>query len=163
MASPSPQSLPWHHRFRTRLFVAIFPILPAVTAASLWIAESLFSGAPESSADDAQRAVRCALAMRQTHNQLNSQSEFSLEVGIATGTVVAGCMGSEKCLNYTVLGHRVNLATRLCGIAAAGQILIDDATQSRLPEGSTIAPLPPARLKGIAEAVQAYSVTELPT
>jgi class 3 adenylate cyclase len=121
-------------------------------------------GAPESSADDAQRAVRCALAMRQTRNQLNSQSQFPLEIGIgiATGTVVAGCMGSEKRLNYTVLGHRVNLAARLCGIAAAGQILIDDATQSHLPEDAVITPLPAARLKGIADEVLTYSVTEMP-
>jgi class 3 adenylate cyclase len=121
-------------------------------------------GAPESSDNDAQHAVRCALAMRQTRNQLNSQSQFPLEIGIgiATGSVVAGCMGSEKRLNYTVLGHRVNLAARLCGIAAAGQILIDDATQSRLPENAVTTPLPPARLKGIAEEVLAYSVTEMP-
>ena len=120
-------------------------------------------GAPESSADDAQRTVRCALAMRQTRNHLNSQSQFPLEIGIgiATGSVVAGCMGSEKRLNYTVLGHRVNLAARLCGIAAAGQILIDDATQLRLPENAVTTPLPPARLKGIAEEVQAYSVIEM--
>jgi class 3 adenylate cyclase len=121
-------------------------------------------GAPESSENDAQHAVRCALAMRQTRNQLNSQSQFPLEIGIgiATGSVVAGCMGSEKRLNYTVLGHRVNLAARLCGIASAGQILIDDATQSRLPENAVTTPLPPARLKGIAEEVQASSVTEMP-
>jgi class 3 adenylate cyclase len=61
-----------------------------------------------------------------------------------------------------VLGHRVNFAARLCGIASAGQILIDDATQSRIPPDSQLTPLPPARLKGIAEEVQTYTVTALP-
>lgn len=121
-------------------------------------------GAPESSKDDAQNAVLCALAMRQSRSQLNNQSKFPLEIGIgiATGTVVAGCMGSEKRLNYTVLGHRVNLAARLCGIAAAGQVLIDDSTQAQLPANAVVTSLPPARLKGIAEEIQAYSVVEMP-
>jgi class 3 adenylate cyclase len=117
-------------------------------------------GAPETADDDAQRAVRCALAMRQTRARLNATSSTPLEIGIgiATGTVVAGCMGSEKRLNYTVLGHRVNLAARLCGIAATGQILIDDVTRSRLDEAIETTALPLIRLKGIAEEVQAHSV-----
>lgn len=117
-------------------------------------------GAPESRPDDAVRAVRCALAMRQARAQLNAEDHLPLEVGIgiATGQVVAGCMGSEKRLNYTVIGHRVNLAARLCGLAAAGQIVIDDATRARLPAEVAVATLPPARLKGISEPVPSFAV-----
>jgi class 3 adenylate cyclase len=121
-------------------------------------------GAPESAPDDAERAVRCAIAMRETRTQLNASSATPLEIGlgIATGSVIAGCMGSQQRLNYTVLGHRVNLAARLCGIAAAGQILIDDTTRQSLPLESVIDPLPLARLKGIADEVQVYAVLSLP-
>jgi len=121
-------------------------------------------GAPESAPDDAERAVRCALSMRETRAQLNATSTTPLEIGlgIATGTVIAGCMGSQQRLDYTVLGHSVNLASRLCGIAAAGQILIDETTQQRLPAEAEITPLPFARLKGIADEVQAYAVLSLP-
>ena len=121
-------------------------------------------GAPDSALDDAERAVRCALSMRATRAQLNATSTTPLEIGlgIATGTVIAGCMGSQQRLDYTVLGHSVNLASRLCGIAAAGQILIDETTQKRLPAEAEITPLPFARLKGIADEVQAYAVLSLP-
>lgn len=121
-------------------------------------------GAPESQPDDALRAVRCALAMRAARARLNQHSPHPLEIGIgiATGTVVAGCMGSQKRLDYTVLGHRVNLASRLCDVASAGQILIDDATRSHLPGGASIDALPQARLKGISSEVRAYAVLALP-
>ncbi len=117
-------------------------------------------GAPESTEDDALRAVRCALAMRATRARLNREAENPLEVGIgiATGQVVAGCMGSEKRLNYTVIGQRVNLAARLCSQAAAGQIVIDEATLALLPDGFELTSLPPARLKGISEPVCSYAV-----
>lgn len=121
-------------------------------------------GAPESAHDDAERAVRCALSMREARAKLNATSTTPLEIGlgIATGTVIAGCMGSQQRLDYTVLGHRVNLAARLCGIASAGQILIDEATRQRLPAETELSPLPPTRLKGIAEEVQAHAVLGLP-
>ncbi len=117
-------------------------------------------GAPESGGDDAARAVRCALAMRKERARLNQDASLPLEVGIgiATGQVVAGCMGSEKRLNYTVVGHRVNLAARLCGLAAAGQIVIDDETCAQLPASLAVSPLPPARLKGISDLVPCHAV-----
>ncbi len=76
-------------------------------------------GAPVSTGADALSAVQCALSMLQVRRALNQTSKHSLEVGIgiATGSVVAGCMGSDQRLSYTVLGHRVNLASRLCSIA----------------------------------------------
>jgi class 3 adenylate cyclase len=122
-------------------------------------------GAPESAPDDAERAVRCALAMQGTRARLNQSAGVPLEIGIgiATGTVIAGCMGSEKRLNYTVIGHRVNLGARLCGIASAGQVVVDDATQARLPPSFSLIPLQPTRLKGLSGEVLSYLVQPGPT
>jgi class 3 adenylate cyclase len=55
--------------------------------------------------------------MIEERERLNRSSKYVLRIGIgmATGPVVAGCMGSQDRLNYTVLGERVNLASRICG------------------------------------------------
>jgi len=117
-------------------------------------------GAPETAPDDAQRAVACAIAMQHARSKLNASSKVPLEIGIgiATGTVIVGCMGSKKRLNYTVLGHRVNLASRLCSTAGAGQIIIDDITRHHLPSNLTVTPLQPIRLKGISAEIQSYAI-----
>ncbi|MEM0970857.1 MAG: adenylate/guanylate cyclase domain-containing protein, partial [Verrucomicrobiota bacterium] len=93
-------------------------------------------GALKSYGNDAANAVRCAQEMIREREQLNAahSTPLHLGVGIATGQVVAGCMGSVDRLNYTVLGARVNLAARLCGQAAPSQILIDDLTRQQVTD-----------------------------
>ncbi|WP_395740645.1 adenylate/guanylate cyclase domain-containing protein [Prosthecobacter sp.] len=117
-------------------------------------------GAPQSTGEDAVKAVQCALSMLQVRRRLNEVSKHSLEVGIglATGPVVAGCMGSDQRLSYTVLGHRVNLASRLCSIAQAGEIIMDGETYEDSKSFIQAAPMPPMQLKGISEAVHPWRV-----
>jgi class 3 adenylate cyclase len=117
-------------------------------------------GAPVSTGADALSAVQCALSMLQVRRHLNQTSKHSMEVGIgvATGSVVAGCMGSDQRLSYTVLGHRVNLASRLCSIAQAGQIVMDAETYAEAQELIQAEPMPPMQLKGISEPVHPWRV-----
>lgn len=117
-------------------------------------------GAPQSTGEDAVRAVQCALSMLAVRRKLNGVSKHSLEVGIglATGPVVAGCMGSDQRLSYTVLGHRVNLASRLCSIAQAGEIVMDDETYADAKSMIQAEPMPAMQLKGISEAVHPWRV-----
>ncbi|MFN0075893.1 MAG: adenylate/guanylate cyclase domain-containing protein [Prosthecobacter sp.] len=117
-------------------------------------------GAPVSTGADAAHAVQCALRMLQVRRHLNQTSKHSLEVGIglATGSVVAGCMGSDQRLSYTVLGHRVNLASRLCSIAQAGEIVMDAETYAEAQELIQAEPMPPMQLKGISEPVHPWRV-----
>jgi len=115
-------------------------------------------GAPKSYGDDPRLAVDCALEMLAVRRRLNETSKHHVEMGIsiATGEMVAGCMGSEDRLNYTVLGDRVNLASRLCSKARAGELVIDEATHAALKgafEADTIDPMP---LKGFSQLVAAY-------
>ena len=115
-------------------------------------------GAPLSTGEDALRAVQCAEEMLRVRRALNASSRHSLEVGIglATGSVVAGCMGSDQRLSYTVLGHRVNLASRLCSIAQAGEIIMDEETYTDSQAIIHAEPMPPMQLKGISEPVHPW-------
>lgn len=114
-------------------------------------------GAPKSYGQDALNAARCAARMMEERRRLNAASRRHVDIGIglATGEVVAGCMGSQDRLNYTVLGDRVNLAARLCSHAGRGEIIIDQATADLLAGALVVEPLPPLLLKGFSGAVKA--------
>jgi len=115
-------------------------------------------GAPKSYGADPTHAARCALAMIEERHTLNRSSHHQVEIGIglASGEVVAGCMGSEDRLNYTVLGERVNLAARLCSHAGRMEVLIDESTLGQLPSDTQAVSLPALRLKGFTETVEAF-------
>jgi class 3 adenylate cyclase len=117
-------------------------------------------GAPVSHETDTLNAALCALALVRERENLNATSRHQLKIGIgiATGKVVAGCMGSFDRLNYTVLGERVNLASRLCSQAGPGQIVIDQTTRERLGGAITAVPLAALNLKGFSENVVAYEL-----
>ena len=120
-------------------------------------------GAPVSHETDTLNAARCAIALMREREALNATSRHQLKmgIGIATGSAVAGCMGSFDRLNYTVLGERVNLASRLCSQAAAGQIVIDETTRRKLDGQIAATPLPALNLKGFTENVVAYELKEI--
>lgn len=121
-------------------------------------------GVPQEYGEDAVNAVRCALAMIAERKKLNEGSEYPIQIGIgvATGEVVAGCMGSAQRLNYSVLGDRVNLAARLCSKAQAGEVIIDEATAALMPEGGQLKPLEEVTLKGFKTPVTLYAISSLP-
>ncbi|MEZ5384248.1 MAG: adenylate/guanylate cyclase domain-containing protein [Prosthecobacter sp.] len=120
-------------------------------------------GAPKSYGNDAEDALRCAWEMMQERDRLNREVKEPLRIGIgiATGKVVAGCIGAENRSDYTVVGERVNLAARLCSSAAAGQILVDDATHGKTAAVGVFETLEPLTLKGFAQPVPAYRVTSV--
>lgn len=121
-------------------------------------------GAPKSYGHDAVSAVRCAWRMIRERERMNATSAQPLRIGIgiATGPALAGCMGSEKRLNYTVIGERVNLAARLCSKAGPMEIVIDEATRAKLPPGFETQTLEALELKGFAEPVVAYQIKSVP-
>jgi class 3 adenylate cyclase len=82
---------------------------------------------------------------------------------VASGKALAGRMGSEARLNYTVLGPRVNLASRLCGQAGRMEIVIDETTYAACKDMASVEKLPELKLKGFSEPVQAYKITALRT
>ena len=121
-------------------------------------------GAPVDQADHAERAVDCALAIRRRVLALNrataSDLPFEIGIGIHTGRVAAGCVGTAERLEYTVLGDTVNVAARLESKAAAGQVLVSSQTRQQVAGRFRMKPVGSLALKGRAEAVDAFEVLE---
>ncbi|HEV2878340.1 MAG TPA: adenylate/guanylate cyclase domain-containing protein [Candidatus Eremiobacteraceae bacterium] len=118
-------------------------------------------GAPRPSDDDALRAVLTAGQILEQVRALNEQPGVSwplaVSIGLATGDVVAGHIGSERRLEYTVIGDAVNLASRLQQIAQSNQILVDQKTYERV-KGRFAAERRLARIKGKAGLTPVYVI-----
>jgi adenylate cyclase len=130
-------------------------------------------GAPVAHPDDALRAIKAALGMKKRvshlkelwHDKLDvSMRElFEIGIGIHTGEVIAGNVGSIKRMEYTVVGTAVNLASRLENAAKPGQILISRSTYACTKEFIRTKKLPPIELKNISRPVEVYEVLGLKT
>ena len=116
-------------------------------------------GAPRAADDDAQRAVLSARQIVEQVQLLNAQTgvarPLAVSIGLSTGEVVAGHIGSERRLEYTVIGDAVNLASRLQAIAEPNQILADERTYERV-KGQVAATRRLARIKGKAGLCPVY-------
>jgi class 3 adenylate cyclase len=121
-------------------------------------------GVPYPQHDHAERAIYCGLEMQARHTMLlhgwRATPAIGLEmgVGVTSGTVLAGNFGSKQRVDYTVIGHAVNLAARLTGIAPGGYMLIDDATLAVVEHIAVTELLGPAYLKNVSREVIAHRV-----
>ena len=124
-------------------------------------------GAPIGSDDDAERALLTAIEMQQKLEELNmvrmtrGQSPLEIGIGLNTGKVISGNIGSKVQMNYTVIGDAVNLSSRLCSFAKAGQIIVSESVFSAVKNKSSFAfrKLTPIRVKGKEESVNVFDVT----
>lgn len=121
-------------------------------------------GAPLARQDHASRAVLCALDMLAALDNLNAEraregkESIEIGIGIATGEMIAGYMGSTQAMDYTVIGDTVNLGARLCSAAGPGEILINETTLQLVQQAVEVIALPPVRVKGKAAPVKLYRV-----
>jgi adenylate cyclase len=126
-------------------------------------------GAPFTKGNDALNAVKAATTIQRMVKQLNRDAadrrwpELHVGIGVNTGVVTAGNIGSPRRLDYTVVGDAVNVAARLMASAEKDQILISDTTKAELPSGSAVTALPPLKVKGKAEPLKVYSLERRPT
>ena len=121
-------------------------------------------GAPIEHDDDADRAMRAAIQQLEMLAQLNEKwtedgrPTVEIGIGINFGEVFAGNIGSDRRLEYTVIGDAVNTASRLCSKAEPGEILISEPFYKALKEPPEVEALEPLELKGKAKAVPVYRV-----
>ena len=113
--------------------------------------------------DHALRAVQTACEMMSAHRALMQRWPQlpPIGIGLDTGEVIVGNFGSTQRLEYTAIGHHINVAARLCGAADGDQILISAATQALVRDRVRAEAVPALRLKGITEAVEAYQILGL--
>ena len=83
---------------------------------------------------------------------------LAIGIGIHTGPLVAGYVGSSKSLSYTVIGDTANTSARLCGIALSGQIIVSDSTLAALGDRFKVEELAPAHLKGKEKPLRIFNV-----
>ena len=124
-----------------------------------------FFGAPMPQADHAFRAVVAAVRIREALDDWNSDRRakglplISIRVAINTGPVVVGDIGSNRRVDYTVLGNTVNVAARLEeSVATPGEIVLGDATARKLGGRIPTEPLGEVQLKGLSQPVTAHRV-----
>lgn len=124
-------------------------------------------GAPLNRKDDTLRAVLGAIEMQAVVRELNEEraaqglKTIQIGVGLNSGEVVAGYMGSTKSMNYTVMGDTVNTAARFCSAAGPSEILIGERTWAQVKHRVRAELLPPTKLKGKLEHVDIYRVLGL--
>ncbi|KFE71437.1 adenylate/guanylate cyclase domain-containing protein [Hyalangium minutum] len=122
-------------------------------------------GAPFSQPEDADRALRAAVDMQRALADLNArwraqgQTELKIHVGLNTGRVAAGNIGSEQYLQYATIGDATNVASRICDATPAGEIRMAESTFRRVKERSwPLTKLPPVQVKGKQEPLTLYRV-----
>ena len=119
-------------------------------------------GVPKALEDAPQKAVNTAIELRNRLSRFNKEKNLSIplniHIGINTGPVIAGMVGTGKKQEFTVMGDTVNLASRLEDASHVGQILVGSATYQATRTGFEYRPLEPITLKGKEEKVPVYEL-----
>ena len=124
-------------------------------------------GAPITHENDPELAIRAALEMSRRITEFNKtlpiklEKPLSLHIGINTGLVIAGNMGSDKKMDYTVMGDTVNLSSRLEAKATAGKIYISAYTYNLTKNLFEFIEHEPVEVKGKKDPVAVYEVVRL--
>jgi adenylate cyclase len=122
-------------------------------------------GAPVHQPDHVERGVRAGLLMLEAirDRDLKTKPELRLAVGIGlnSGPVIVGSIGNERRTEYTCIGDTVNVASRLCGLAGEGELLLGQATAEHAGAATRVEELPPVQLKGKSQALPVFRVVSL--
>ncbi len=124
-------------------------------------------GAPIALDDAPFKAVACAISMMQALGEFNrtraaeNLTPILIGIGINTGNVITGAIGSTRALQYTAIGDAMNVASRLVNVAKAGEIIISEDTHRHVSERIDAVALPPVKVKGKAEELRVYRVLGL--
>jgi len=123
-----------------------------------------FFGAPVSSGDDHERAVACAIEMQNTMKAFNEEQkrlslpELHMGIGINSGDVVVGNIGSEKRAKYSAIGSPINTTYRIESYTIGGQVLISPSTFEKVRDVVRIKATMEVQFKGIDQPLTLYDV-----
>ncbi len=121
-------------------------------------------GVPVAHDDSVRSAVECAVEMQNALTEFNRtrnaefQQPLHVGIGINTGQVVYGAIGSSKTVQYTVIGDAVNTASRLCSLAKPGEIICSEFTIRRVQNYINAIELPKVRVKGKHDELTIFRV-----
>nr|WP_202803750.1 adenylate/guanylate cyclase domain-containing protein [Spirulina subsalsa] len=121
-------------------------------------------GAPTVREDDPRRAIACAIAMQQAMTPVNEKMEewglplLEMGIGINTGEVVVGNIGSEKRTKYGVVGSQVNLTYRIEGYTIGGQVLVSETTLQAAGDEIKINGQKEVSPKGVKKPITIYDI-----
>jgi adenylate cyclase len=124
-------------------------------------------GAPIAIKDPPLKAITCALEMQRALGEFNrtrlaeNQEALRIGIGINTGQVVTGAIGSSKTMQYTAVGDAMNTCSRLQNIAKAGEIIISEGTMLRCSDRIEHVALTPVEVKGKRDKMRIYNVVGL--
>lgn len=126
-----------------------------------------FFGAPEQMPDHPTQAVACAVAMQAAMDEINAKNaaeglpHLEMGIGISSGAVVVGNIGSELRTKYSVVGSPVNFTSRIEGMATAGQVLIGAVTYGKVQDLVETGEVLHVSMKGIPGRVTLHEVRGL--
>ncbi len=133
-----------------------------------YIADALLAvwGSPYQREDDAIMAVNAAIAMQWSMRRLNQEwatqgrdLQIQIHIGLNTGMVASGNIGSENLIQYTNIGDTMNVASRICTAAQAGEVFISESTKSKISSlNLPLEQLDLIKVKGKDEPLQLYRV-----
>ena len=122
-------------------------------------------GTPVSHNDDAIMAVKSAIEMQEKAKEIDNKLRkkvglrLKIGIGISTGKVFSGILGSLRKKEFTSIGMAVNIADRLQGLAKEDEILISESTFQKLSGEIEAEALPPVTVKGVSEPITAFRVS----
>lgn len=124
-------------------------------------------GSPVRDIDHLENAIKAAFAVKLVMSKVNRIREshglipFYMGIGLDTGSAVVGNMGSSVRMEYTAVGESVNMASRLSGIAAGGELLVSEYVWALIKKYAVATERPETNIKGIEKPVRVYNIEDL--
>ncbi len=116
--------------------------------------------------EDAQSAVECAVELQRLVNAkernffTGDASHLKVGIGMHTGPLIAGNLGSRRRMDYSVIGDTVNVAARLEGVAGPGQVIITEDTKDLIDGKFKLKEMEPVQVKGKVKPLHIYNVVK---